>query len=316
MNCANHPDIPVAAYCQNCGKPLCSACVRSVADVVLCEQCLAARLGVGPAGASAGYPGGIMPPAGANPALATLLGFIPGVGAMYNGQYVKAIVHVLVFVVLVAISGSHGIFGIFVAAWVLYQVFDANQTAKARRDGRPLPDPFGLNELSFRMGVHMAPSAPGYQAPPAPAQPWQTPSAPPSAGFVSGTPGPAPGAPPSSWIPVSGAPFTNPQQQPWTPPYPGAPGPGPSGAAYGPPEMELEAARREPIGAIVLIGLGMLFLFNTLGIFSFEWIDHGWPLLIIGIGIWLLIRRMRHTPAPAPVPPPPPSNDHPSGGVQ
>ena len=42
------------------------------------------------------------PPMGApNPGTATILGFIPGVGAMYNGQYIKAIVHVLVFVVLI-----------------------------------------------------------------------------------------------------------------------------------------------------------------------------------------------------------------------
>ena len=30
-NCVNHPEIPVAAYCQNCGKALCATCVRSVA---------------------------------------------------------------------------------------------------------------------------------------------------------------------------------------------------------------------------------------------------------------------------------------------
>lgn len=67
----------------------------------------------------------------------------------------------------------------------------------------------------------------------------------------------------------------------------------------------------------MLIGLGMLFLFNTLGIFSFDWIDHGWPLLIIGIGIWLLIRRARHIPRPPQPPAATPSgNDHPSGGPQ
>lgn len=57
-----------------------------------------------------------------------------------------------------------------------------------------------------------------------------------------------------------------------------------------PPEMELERARREPIGAIVLILLGMLFLFNTLGFFSFGWINHGWPWIVIAIAIWLLVR--------------------------
>jgi hypothetical protein len=55
--------------------------------------------------------------------------------------------------------------------------------------------------------------------------------------------------------------------------------------------MELERARREPIGAIVLILLGMLFLFNTLGFFNFGWVSHGWPLIIVGIAVWLLLRN-------------------------
>ncbi len=46
MNCIHHPDNAVSAYCQNCGKPLCSQCVRSVAGVIYCEPCLAAKLGV------------------------------------------------------------------------------------------------------------------------------------------------------------------------------------------------------------------------------------------------------------------------------
>ena len=43
MNCANHPEIPVEEYCQQCGKALCSQCVRPVA-VMDRETCLAARL--------------------------------------------------------------------------------------------------------------------------------------------------------------------------------------------------------------------------------------------------------------------------------
>lgn len=83
--------------------------------------------------------------------------------------------------------------------------------------------------------------------------------------------------------------------------------------------MELERARREPIGAIVLILLGMLFLFNTLGFFSFGWVHHGWPLIIIGIAVWLLARntslgaRMHFHQGP---PPPSPDAEKPTGGGQ
>ena len=154
MNCANHPDLSVAAYCQNCGKPLCAQCVRSISGVIYCEPCLAAKLGV-PGAAANPAPGVPVSPDfdGPNPALAFALGFIPGVGAMYNGQFIKALIHVLVFVVLIGITNEHPLFGIFIAAWVFYQVFDAHQTAKARREGMPLPDPFGLNELGQRLGV-------------------------------------------------------------------------------------------------------------------------------------------------------------------
>jgi hypothetical protein len=77
--------------------------------------------------------------------------------------------------------------------------------------------------------------------------------------------------------------------------------------------MELERARREPVGAIVLILLGMLFLFNTLGFFSFHWVSHGWPLIIVAIAVWLIARssmgRFGSRPWPGPpagMPPVPP----------
>jgi len=294
MNCVNHPDAAVAAYCQNCGKALCASCVRSVSGVIYCEQCLAAKLGIGATPgfsgygttASAGYKtvdpafvaGAVPPVAGPNPGTATILGFIPGVGAMYNGQFVKALVHVLVFVILVGITGNHGIFGIFIGAWVAYQVFDAHQTAKARRDGLPLPDPFGLNELGSRLGISNA------QVPPPFTQTFTSTAVPPA---------PPPGAPAAG--------FTDPYP-PYTavPPAPGVvPGPSyvppPGMPPYSavPPDVDPNAPlrRREPVGAMVLIGLGMLFLFNTLGIFRFDWIGHLWPLVVIGVGAWLLIRR-------------------------
>jgi hypothetical protein len=67
---------------------------------------------------------------------------------MYNGQFVKGMVHLAIFAVLVSASHVFGIFGLFVMGWIFYQMFDAYNTAKARRDGDPLPDPLGLNEVS------------------------------------------------------------------------------------------------------------------------------------------------------------------------
>jgi len=45
-----------------------------------------------------------------------------------------------------------------------------------------------------------------------------------------------------------------------------------------------------PTGAFVLIGLGVLFLLHTMGLWFFN-MDRLWPLILIGIGGWLLARR-------------------------
>ncbi len=163
MNCINHPDVAAAAYCQNCGKPLCTGCMRSVGGVIYCEPCLAARLSSPPPGGGA-FSDANLTGLHAHPVLAGLLGFIPGVGAMYNGQYIKALAHVLIFAVFVSLSDKSFVFGLLLAAWIFYQVFDAAQTAKARRDGLPLPNPFGLNDLGSRLGMAPTPGAAPYVA--------------------------------------------------------------------------------------------------------------------------------------------------------
>jgi len=286
MNCVNHPETPVSSYCQNCGKALCAQCVRQVGEFIYCEPCLAAKVGVPGAQPGAPFPVGIpTPAAGPNPALATILGVIPGVGAMYNGQFVKAMIHVLVFVILIAITNEHDFFGFFIAAWVLYQIFDANQTAKARRDGLPLPDPFGINELATRLGSPGAPTHapvappmnPGYTASSYPPYPPPNPAA---SGFVGGA------YPPYSPPAASYAP----------PPPPNAPYPPPPPFVGGPPPEPVR--RNEPAGAIALIVLGMLFLFGTLGFFRFDWIWRGWPVILIGLGVWLFVKRARETNLP------------------
>src|SRR6266481_4676413 len=186
MNCANHPDREPTAVCQNCGKPICQECTRVVGTSVFCEPCLAAKLsGTGappPASGPYAYTGtdpnvnygapgasGAIPPpplpGEPNPGLAALLGLIPGVGAMYNGQYAKGVVHLIVFAILVSLANENGIFGLFIAGWVCYQVIEAHHTAKARRDGTPLPNPFGLNDLGERLGFGKAWPSPGAAAP-------------------------------------------------------------------------------------------------------------------------------------------------------
>lgn len=148
MKCANHPLNDSVAYCANCGRPLCETCRREVKGTSYCESCLAARL-QSPLWGASGQHG-----AGSSPGVALTLGFIPGVGAIYNGQIVKAMVQVLLFGSLIALSNRvHGamgpIFGLAAAAFYLYMVIDSYQTAKAKQLGQPTPEWLGLNDLKM-----------------------------------------------------------------------------------------------------------------------------------------------------------------------
>jgi TM2 domain-containing membrane protein YozV len=274
MDCVNHSGVNATAYCQNCGKPICSTCVRSgSAGQLFCEPCWMAWQGSQQPFA--------MPPSGSpSPGLAAFLGLIPGVGAMYNGQFVKGLVHVVIFAVLVSAAHVYGIFGLFIAGWVCYQVFDAYHTARARRDGEPLPDPLGLNDLGNLISS-------GGRTPPGP-----------HAGPAAGAPNPAPStsyqAPSQSQYQP---PYQAPYQTPYQPPYQGPYTPPPDYTGQGvPPVPPPFWHRREPIGAIVLIALGGLFLMGQFDWFSGRMFELSWPILLIGIGVWLIVNRLREAP--------------------
>jgi hypothetical protein len=281
MDCVNHSGVTATAFCQNCGKALCPNCVRNGAGgQILCEPCWMAWQNV---------PNPFIAPplGGPNPSAAAVLGLIPGVGAMYNGQYFKGFIHVVIFVVIISITTHFGLFGLFIPAWILYQAFEAFHTAKAMRDGQPIPDPLGLNEVSNWMNMGGKPPYPP-----------QHPQAGPQAGFQSGpvppgNPGVYPppyGAPPQQGS--YGAPYQAPPYQapPFTPVAdPGAPGMPP------PPPHQAMWRRKEPIGAIVLIALGVLFLLGQLDEIGGRIFEYSWPLLLIGLGVWLVVRRMGET---------------------
>ncbi len=154
MNCATHNTVAAVAYCRTCGKPLCAACARDVRGTKFCEQCLADRIGDAlppppPVPLGGSVPGG--PPAGErlpSPGLAAVLGFIPGVGAMYNGQFMKGFVHVMAFVCLIWMADHFGPIMVPVFfAYFFYLVFDAYKTAHALELGQPVPDPFGFERM-------------------------------------------------------------------------------------------------------------------------------------------------------------------------
>ncbi|MGC2657887.1 MAG: DUF5668 domain-containing protein [Bryobacteraceae bacterium] len=171
-----------------------------------------------------------------SPALAFLLGWIPGVGAIYNGQYLKGLAHAVIFGVLVTlISNVHGghpgpapFLGIMIAAFVFYMPFEAYHTAKKQRLGVPLDEWSSL--FTRRSG-----------------------------------------------------------------------------------------SGQMPMGPMILILIGVLFLLDSLGVMSFNEVGRFWPVLLIMIGAFKLFGRVSRTsyshrmpppPPQAPPPPPPPADIH------
>ncbi len=212
MKCANHPLVDSVGYCGQCGKAICVECKRDVRGMVYCENCLASRVQMPGLSPILG-PGGV-----SSPGVALCLGFIPGVGAIYNGQVIKGMVQVLIFGSLIALADRVGgpmdtVFGLGAAAFYFYMVIDAYQTARRKLLGLPTEEWFGLGEMKMNA----------------------------------------------------------------------------------------------PVGAVLLIGLGALFLLDNLGIPVFRHISRFWPVLLIVVGLILLQRRMGGGGKP-PAPPAGPAN--------
>ena len=201
-----------SAFCRICGKPLLLAEQRLFSGTVYCAEHVPAT--ETPASPWTTAPATPPPPPMTNlgssisPGLAFILGLLPGVGAIYNAQYAKGLVHVVVFGMLITLANSdnvgelHVLFGFMIPAWVIYQAFEAYHTAQRRQKGEV------VDEFS---------------------------------GLVSTQPG------------QSGL----------------------------------------PIGPLVLIALGVVFLLNNFGLIRISQIVRFWPLGLIGAGVYLLYVRLQ-----------------------
>lgn len=211
MNCANHPETAAVAYCRNCGKPLCESCKKTAHGTIFCEEHYAAST-AGVSSAETGYSPYTSPytaksDASSSPGLAFILGLIPGVGAIYNGQYAKGLVHVVVLGLLISImnsgasAGLEPLFGLMIALWFFYMAFEAYHTALKRQRGEVV-DEF------------------------------------------------------SSLVPL--------RQQ---------------GGGF-------------PVGPVILIGVGVVFLLNTMEVVRLYQILRYWPVFLILLGVYLLYLRL------------------------
>lgn len=227
MNCYLHTDTPAVAYCRSCGRPLCSLCQRPAEGTVFCAEHLPATAysnqaeanaygAANPYAQSAAMPA--VTPVQTSPGLAFCLGWIPGVGAIYNGQYVKGLIHAIIFGLLISLissmEGDSGqpLFIMMMVGFIFYMPFEAYHTAKKRQMGVPVDE-------------------------------W------------------------SSLLAQKG--------------YTG----------------------RAPVGPVVLILIGVLFLLHSLNLVEFHEIGRFWPVILILIGAYMLYSRVTgrgHAPSSRP----------------
>ncbi|MCZ2157495.1 MAG: DUF5668 domain-containing protein [Bryobacterales bacterium] len=153
----------VVSYCRVCGRGLTAAESITEHGAVYCaEHAPVHRASQAPVGTtSTAYPPPRAwspydePASSASPALAFLLGLIPGVGAVYNAIR-ETIVHVVIFGLLISIvsSGSapglEPMFGLLIGIWYIYMPFEAYHTAKKRAAGLPVDDISSLFPMRAR----------------------------------------------------------------------------------------------------------------------------------------------------------------------
>ena len=78
-----------------------------------------------------------------NPSLAAFLAIFPGMGAIYNGNFLKGITYMLIFAVLIVLTNNaHDpdavVFGLMIAGFYIFQIIDSyNDAGKLNQSSSP-----------------------------------------------------------------------------------------------------------------------------------------------------------------------------------
>lgn len=157
------PDAPIVGYCRACGKALDANSVHTANGTIYCAEHVTpeykpeykpepppfSEMPYGSPYTASPYTSAAPPPiphSDASPGVAFVLGLIPGVGAIYNGQYAKGLIHVFIVGMLITlvnsndVNGFEPLFGMLIPGFWAYMAFEAFHTAKQRRLGQPVDE--------------------------------------------------------------------------------------------------------------------------------------------------------------------------------
>ncbi len=140
MNCAYHPANTSVVQCSRCARPLCPACDHRIRGFPYCQDCIVAGVELLQYQAARG---GAAAPAQArrrtSRVVALLLSFLlPGLGAAYNGQISKAVVHFAIFAgffQMATMTDANVFFVLGAMGMWLFAAVDAYRTAQLFRAG-------------------------------------------------------------------------------------------------------------------------------------------------------------------------------------
>jgi TM2 domain-containing membrane protein YozV len=147
----------IVGYCRACGKALDQSSVQAAQGGIYCKEHVPAE-----GAAASPYSSAVPPPIpnpNISPGAAFVLGLIPGVGAIYNGQYIKGLIHVVILGLLFGIANSdisdsvQPVVVLMIIGFFAYQAFEAFHTAQKRRMGQAVEEMSGLASGQTRFPV-------------------------------------------------------------------------------------------------------------------------------------------------------------------
>jgi len=132
MNCAYHPSNVSRVQCASCARPLCVACDHRIKGYPYCQDCIV----LGIENLSRHYSN--QSKSKSKGRLAALCALLPGMGAVYNRQNIKAVVHFITIVGLFTLSDMHVLEGFFFLGGMVayfYSIMDAYRTGRLIAEG-------------------------------------------------------------------------------------------------------------------------------------------------------------------------------------
>ncbi len=149
MYCSYHPRSAARVQCISCTRKLCAACDHRIKGYPYCQDCIV----MGVESLSRQHQGHYQARQSKGKArVAALCALLPGMGAVYNRQNVKAVVHFVTIIGLFQLSDLHvfeAMFGLAGVAFYVYSIIDAYRTARLIAQGEsPAAD-----EARFKRGL-------------------------------------------------------------------------------------------------------------------------------------------------------------------